>query len=363
MPDSTDNELSRHRRPKPDAFDTKENDTPEKRRARFFKAKRTDFASAASSLTAIFLAFPLDTLKTRLQASAGTTFPAYRISTFNGHSIPSETMACVRYIYKTEGLRGFYRGMMTPLVTASATRILSLHYYQTGKYWMDEELEKRTGESPLTRCNDITKSPNWNTIACFSAAGAFSGAVGTLVACPFELTKIGRQLSTDIVKLQGCRVEPAEQAIRQSYYGKTTWQTMRAIARNRGVFGLYSGFRLHLVRDIIGTSIWFAGYETLKQEISYLRGSPPNNALPVSVASFLSGCLSLLVTAPLDAAKTRFQRNCLMQHRDRTEKVSMEYMSKVAWRGMPINLLRSGMLNLVFFLVFENAKVYINDMD
>lgn len=41
----------------------------------------------------------------------------------------------------------------------------------------------------------------------------------------------------------------------------------------------------------------------------------------------------------------------------------MEYMSKVAWRGMPINLLRSGMLNLVFFLVFENAKVYINDMD
>lgn len=129
----------------------------------------------------------------------------------------------------------------------------------------------------------------------------------SLVAGPFELTKIGRQLSTDIVKLQGCRVEPAEQAIRQSYYGKTTWQTMRAIARNRGVFGLYSGFRLHLVRDIIGTSIWFAGYETLKQEISYLRGSPPNNALPVSVASFLSGCLSLLVVCSRSPAVQCFE--------------------------------------------------------
>lgn len=109
-------------------------------------------------------------------------------------------------------------------------------------------------------------------------------------------------LSTDIVNVQGCRVDPAEQDIRQSYNGKTTWQTMRAIVRNRGVLGLYSGFRLHLVRDIIGTSIWFAGYETLKEEISYLRGSPPNNSIPVSIAGFLSGCVSLLAVRNLPLA-------------------------------------------------------------
>lgn len=68
-------------------------------------------------------------------------------------------------------------------------------------------------------------------------------------------------------------------------------------------------------------------------------------------------------TIPLDAAKTRFQRNCLMQHRDRTTKEGMNVMSKIAWRGMPIALLRTGMLNLVFFLTFENAKMYINNME
>lgn len=68
-------------------------------------------------------------------------------------------------------------------------------------------------------------------------------------------------------------------------------------------------------------------------------------------------------SAPLDSAKTRFQRNCLMQHRDRTEKVPMEWKSKVAWRGMPINLLRSGIVNLVFFLIFENVKVYVNEIE
>jgi hypothetical protein len=64
---------------------------------------------------------------------------------------------------------------------------------------------------------------------------------------PFELTKVARQLSTDIVKKQGGgRIDPVDEAIRRSYHNKTTWQTMGAIYRNRGVFGLYSGFRQHL---------------------------------------------------------------------------------------------------------------------
>lgn len=65
----------------------------------------------------------------------------------------------------------------------------------------------------------------------------------------------------------------------------------------------------------------------------------------------------------MDTMKTRYQRNCLMHHRDRTEKVHMEYMSKAAWRGMPINLIRSGMTNMVFFVVFEQSKKYINEME
>lgn len=55
MPNTTDNELNRHRRPKPDAFKTKENATPWEKRIGFFKARRTDIASSASSVTAIFL--------------------------------------------------------------------------------------------------------------------------------------------------------------------------------------------------------------------------------------------------------------------------------------------------------------------
>lgn len=68
-------------------------------------------------------------------------------------------------------------------------------------------------------------------------------------------------------------------------------------------------------------------------------------------------------TSPMDTMKTKYQRNCLMHHRDRTEKVPMDYLNKAAWRGMPINLMRSGMTNLVFFVVFERTKKYINTME
>jgi hypothetical protein len=72
---------------------------------------------------------------------------------------------------------------MTPLVTASATRVITMHFYQKAKYYMDDHMTEWTGESPLEHCNDVSAQPNWNTIACFTAAGSFSGAVGTFMAC------------------------------------------------------------------------------------------------------------------------------------------------------------------------------------
>jgi hypothetical protein len=55
--------------------------------------------------------FPLDTLKTRLQAATAETLPAYHLGTIKGYRITSETVACTQNIYRTEGLQAFWRGM------------------------------------------------------------------------------------------------------------------------------------------------------------------------------------------------------------------------------------------------------------
>jgi hypothetical protein len=56
---------------------------------------------------------------------------------------------------------------------------------------------------------------------------------------------------------------------------------------------------MQLVRDIVGTAVWFVGYESMKQEISYVYGTKATNDIPVAIAGFLSGCISLLVVNDL----------------------------------------------------------------
>lgn len=64
----------------------------------FVKRYRTEVAASASSVLSTVTAFPLDSVKTRMQT--------YKYSGF---------VDCVRHTYQTEKLRGFFRG--TALLT------------------------------------------------------------------------------------------------------------------------------------------------------------------------------------------------------------------------------------------------------
>lgn len=60
---------------------------------RFIKRYRTEVAASASSVLSTLTAFPLDSVKTRMQT--------YKYSGF---------VSCVKHTYQTEHLRGFFRG-------------------------------------------------------------------------------------------------------------------------------------------------------------------------------------------------------------------------------------------------------------
>jgi transmembrane carrier protein len=65
---------------------------PEKPK-RLVKRYRTEIAASTSSVFSTVVAFPLDSVKTRMQT--------YRYDGF---------LDCVRHTYRTENLRGFFRG-------------------------------------------------------------------------------------------------------------------------------------------------------------------------------------------------------------------------------------------------------------
>lgn len=66
----------------------------QERPKRLAKQYRTEIAASASSVLSTVAAFPLDSVKTRMQT--------YRYKGF---------LDCVQHTYRTEHLRGFFRGM------------------------------------------------------------------------------------------------------------------------------------------------------------------------------------------------------------------------------------------------------------
>lgn len=221
-----------------------------------------------------------------------------------------------------------------------------------------------TGQSPLVIANTPYARPGWSTNTCFAVSGAVAGFCASFISAPFEITKVARQLSTELVKNKsGGPVNKTDEEIRRSYYKKSSTATALALIKNRGPLGLYTGFRYHVVRDTIGTSLWYGSYEAVKMRFGVSRGKSSMDDLSIAIAGFASGVISMTLLYPLDTVKTTYQKNCLMHHQDRTEYPKVNFFKRSEYRAWPINLLRSGTTNLILFLIFEKVKKRINDIE
>ncbi|ELQ38670.1 integral membrane ornithine transporter of mitochondria [Pyricularia oryzae Y34] len=292
---------------------------------RFAKRYRTEVAASMSSALSTAAAFPLDSVKTRMQT--------YKYSGF---------IDCVRHTYQTEKLRGFFRGVTAPMISITAEKFgvdVVGHMRKSGNY------------------------PNFWTVSTIGAAGATGGSLITVLACPFELSKLSAQVSVLLSDRKNCP-NPKDYAVAASYQNKGTWQTMKNIVRHRGYSGLYTGFSLHLLRDTLGTGLYFMTYESAKQILTSLSGTYQSNPLPVLISGGLCGIVSWALIYPIDSAKSIYQRNALMRSKGQTvEPVKIQFFQKHMYRGLGVSMGRSCAVNAIFFSVFELAKKRIKSMD
>ena len=80
--------------------------------------------------------------------------------------------------------------------------------------------------------------------------------------------------------------------------------TARRLVRDRGFTGLYAGYRLHLLRDTVGTAIYFMTYESAKQLMGNARGKSATSPYAVLAAGGLCGIVSwACVSSPSWALK------------------------------------------------------------
>lgn len=122
-----------------------------------------------------------------------------------------------------------------------------------------------------------------------SIAGAASGGAVSLGSAPFELVKVRRQLEFQIERdrrLRKLRIaggigagslgskvvtSKTDKELMAGWKAPGTWAGVKDIYARYGPKGLWTGFQLHTVRDTLGTSLYFAEYDTLR----WLLGRDP----------------------------------------------------------------------------------------
>lgn len=310
---------------------------------RFAKRYRTEISASSSSILSTFAAFPLDFAKSRMQ------------------SYETGFMATIKDAYKGEGLRAFWRGVGPPMISVTLVRTVSFSLYQKAKYAYDKSITQMTGQSPLVIANAPGSYPTLSTMACFGAAGATAGAVITTISCPFELTKLNEQLAGKIARDAAKQKGNASATVDLKSGGSLA--TARRLVRDRGIQGLYAGYRFHLLRDTIGTSIYFMTYESAKQLMGNARGKSATSPYAVVVAGGLCGIASWACIYPIDVAKTVYQKALLSAGPGHAARPDIKFFEFGSYRGLGVSVVRSCIINMIFFSNFELVKKHINALE
>lgn len=225
------------------------------------------------------------------------------LTNFTSRYFPNAYQA-TKHTFQTEGIRGFWAGTFTPLVSITTSRALGFSIYRKAKYTLDGWIEATTGSSPLQHVNKPGTYPNPSTLVCFTGAGMISGGVIAVALTPIELIKNATQSSVLMASSNTATPKPNPGTVVplvKNLGRVSSWTSTKRIIERRGFFGLWTGFRLHLLRDVIGSGIYFGVYETTKQSLnSYYGAERTNTPGAIAIAGAICG-IGAWVVVSLDS--------------------------------------------------------------
>jgi hypothetical protein len=316
------------------------------------KPWRPAVMSYSASLLSTVVGYPLDSIKTRMQ-------------THNFEGIYD----CFKKTVNKEGVRGLFRGLTAPLLSSSVTKAIGVMVYTDVKPYA--ALLQQHSLKPFQMPPDASKKVQAMILALNNApvsflAGAASGAACSAFACPFEFTKLFQQLY--ILMKSELHLNPRRMP-------KTTWDVAKQIRRQEGLFGLYSGFKFHLLRDSLGSALYFSVYETAKillDGFSAHDGTVAGTGIPmgtisITLAGAMSGVFSWILVFPIDTVKSLTQRDivsniirglALKQPKPILLR-ELRLPSRSMYRGLSVSILRSVITSVTFFSAFEYLMKHI----
>nr|XP_033808053.1 mitochondrial 2-oxodicarboxylate carrier isoform X1 [Geotrypetes seraphini]XP_033808054.1 mitochondrial 2-oxodicarboxylate carrier isoform X1 [Geotrypetes seraphini]XP_033808055.1 mitochondrial 2-oxodicarboxylate carrier isoform X1 [Geotrypetes seraphini]XP_033808056.1 mitochondrial 2-oxodicarboxylate carrier isoform X1 [Geotrypetes seraphini]XP_033808058.1 mitochondrial 2-oxodicarboxylate carrier isoform X1 [Geotrypetes seraphini] len=280
------------------------------------EASQQVLAGGSAGLVEICLMHPLDVVKTRFQIQRGKMDPTSYKSLGD----------CFRTIYRTEGLFGFYKGILPPILAETPKRAV--------KFFTFEQYKK------LLR---FTSLPAGLALA---VAGLGSGLTEAVVVNPFEVIK---------VSLQANRNAFAEQP--------TTYAQARKIIKAEGVGlrGLNKGLTATLGRHGVFNMVYFGFYFNVKNVVPVSK-DPVFEFLRKFGIGLASGTIASVINIPFDVAKSRIQgpqpEPGVIKYRSCFKTMATIYQEEgffALYKGLVPKIMRLGPGGAVMLLVYEYA--------
>jgi solute carrier family 25 carnitine/acylcarnitine transporter 20/29 len=243
---------------------------------------------------------------------------------------------CALKIWRKEGIRGFYRGMLAPLSILSPVWALYFYGYSIGKdiFWDEHTL----------RNLDYYKMAQAGTIAGFSVAWLYA---------PIERLKCILQ------------VQRARQFIpNMTFSGPITLAVY--ILKTWGITSLFRGYTATLARDLVGGCVYFPTYEMLRAKYP-ADASTHFGLLKTIMFGAATGVNFWIIVLPIDTLKSKIQTSPEGTYQKGMRSVLYEILSRdgpsgllTLYRGMSATLIRAVPVNAAAFVGYEAAILLLN---
>lgn len=258
--------------------------------------------------------YPQQLVKTRLQVQEDRVY--------NG------MLDAWRKILRKEGVKGFYKGFATTSVGFIPAQAVYITTLESVRHFFPAIGPNPDGLKALV-------------------AGACSSLASVTITIPIEIVSQ--------------RLMVQDGSINQYNY-TGPFHAVSQILKTEGMRGLYRGWGAALISYAPSNAIWWATYHATRSELlPSFQGSSP--MLLNAVCSTCAATAAVLLTNPLDVAKTRLQ---VMKHegvaRANLFSILMDLFKKEGFRGLTRGV-QARLTNMIFvsFLmitIYENVKLW-----
>lgn len=275
-------------------------------------------AGAASGFISGIMVCPLDVIKTRSQAQ--------RKNLVNGNP---DTIKIIKSIWKNEGIRGFYRGLLPITIGYLPTWTIYFTVYENSKIFYPKYFSSETLSHVLSALT--------------------AGLASSIAVNPIWVVKTRLMIQTN------------EKLASKTYY-KGTIDAFKTMYREEGIRVFYSGL-LPSILGLVHVGIHFPVYEKLKQltHSDKIDINNNNHLWKLIFASSISKMIASSITYPHEILRTRSQ----MQEKSKTNLINIikeiyrNQGLKGFYSGYTINLIRTVPASAVTLVSFEYFKTYL----